>query len=92
MQRCEGDTSFGPTLKPGTNCDDFDFTLLFEESIFSLAPSTLVWIAVFCRAYSLLGQPKILHHPFACALKLVNLTWFFTALNMVELTTFADCV
>ncbi|KAI0126691.1 P-loop containing nucleoside triphosphate hydrolase protein [Xylariales sp. AK1849] len=54
MQRCHGDDSFGPSLGSGSNCHNFDFTLLFEDCIFSLIPSVLVTIAASYRIYELI--------------------------------------
>ncbi|KAK0615110.1 hypothetical protein B0T17DRAFT_377631 [Bombardia bombarda] len=45
VARCAGDGAFGPVLVSDNNhagqCYSFDFTLLFEESIFSIAPCAL---------------------------------------------------
>lgn len=38
MIRCPDDDSFGPVLGPGSTCEAFDFTLLFEEAFLSIVP------------------------------------------------------
>lgn len=84
MDRCPGDNTFGPTLGPRVGgCYDFDFTLVFEESIFSIAPCALVIPAAIFRLrtllnFSLLSQKneqelgQFIQWPLARALKLVR--------------------
>lgn len=45
--------NFGPTV-PG----EFDFTLLFEDTILSLLPSALLLVAIPVRLLSLRGKPR----------------------------------
>ena len=48
------DDSFGPTV---TNCrGDFDFTLLFEQSIMSIGPSAILLLLFPLRLMQLLQQ------------------------------------
>src|SRR5437762_11801390 len=51
---CESDVSIGPRVIGCRN--DFDFTLLFEQSILSLAPSILFFLFSFLRVQQLLRQ------------------------------------
>ena len=45
------DDSFGPQY-----CDDFDFTLVFEQSLFQIAPCALLLLALPIRASQLRRQ------------------------------------
>lgn len=72
MRRCYGDHLFGPTLRPGTGCNHFDFTVLFEESIFNLAPSALVALAALNRTQGLFNRPRVISRPILRSLKLVG--------------------
>jgi hypothetical protein len=52
------DNDFGPAVH---GCrDDFDFTLLFENTILSIAPSLLVLLFAIGRLYYLRRKPKLL--------------------------------
>jgi len=47
----EADGAFGPQVQ---SCrDDFDFTLLFEQSIFSIAPTALLMLVSVPRIFQL---------------------------------------
>lgn len=72
MIRCGDDSSFGPVLTAGPNCLDFDFTLVFEDYIFSIAPYGIGLLLAAYRIYSLLGQKAVVRWPFVRALKLVS--------------------
>jgi ATP-binding cassette, subfamily C (CFTR/MRP), member 1 len=75
MLRCSGDDSFGPALGPDfTGCYNFDFTLLFEDAIFSTAPCALVLPLAALRLHALLRRPASVHWAFLGALKLVGWT------------------
>jgi ATP-binding cassette subfamily C (CFTR/MRP) protein 1 len=45
--------SLGPTLPNG-----FDFTLLFEDSILSILPSTILLLVLPLRLFALQGKPR----------------------------------
>jgi hypothetical protein len=81
MLRCLGDYSFGPVL--GTafpfpdsegfdSCYNFDFTLVFEESIFSIAPCAILLLFTIWRIAQLYRRPNIVSWPWMRALKLVR--------------------
>lgn len=79
MLRCSGDDSFGPVLGPGSACYNFDFTLFFEELIFSLIPSALVVIAAISRGVAVWGRPLSVKWPAGKALKHVRSTDTFAS-------------
>lgn len=79
MGRCPGDNSFGPTLGPRAGeCYDFDFTLVFEESIFAIGPYALAIVLTALRLRWLLRPPAslaspVVHWPLVRASKLVRI-------------------
>jgi hypothetical protein len=75
MLRCSGDDTIGPVLgssalSPG--CYNFDFTVVFEDSIFSIAPCFVVLVLAAWRLYNLVGKPVVVRWPLLHALKLVS--------------------
>lgn len=56
MERCPGDDTFGPVLEPG-RCYSFDFTLVFEESIFAIVPCAVVLPLTAARLWQLWNRP-----------------------------------
>lgn len=75
MFRCSGDDSFGPVLDPSflnLGCYNFDFTLVFEDSILSITPCGLVLLLAAWRLYILLRRPVVVFWPLIRALKLVG--------------------
>lgn len=93
MQRCDGDDSFGPALGSGLDCHNFDFTIFFEDCIFSLIPSILVIVAAAYRVFLLLKRPKIINWPVGEALKHVSGSFFLLLLpnrHAFSLTLCAD--
>lgn len=75
MFRCSGDDTFGPVLgssllNPG--CYNFDFTLVFEDSIFTIAPCGILLLLAGWRLYSLFQRQAIVHWPVVRALKNVS--------------------
>ena len=72
MNRCNGDDQFGPTLGHGIDCYYFDFTLYFEECIFSLVPAILGITVALLRIYSVLGRLRQIEWPIGKALKQVS--------------------
>ncbi|CEJ57253.1 hypothetical protein PMG11_05953 [Penicillium brasilianum] len=50
------DTHFGPRVSPCRR--DFDFTLIFEQSILALGPDLSFLILCFCRWYFIRGERK----------------------------------
>lgn len=72
MNRCHGDDGFGRTLDYNFHCYSFDFTLYFEECIFSLVPAILAVVLASFRIYSVLGRPRTIEWPVGRALKQVR--------------------
>lgn len=55
------DNDFGPAVHGGDGCrDDFDFTLLFENTILSILPSLLALLFATGRLFFLRSKPKLL--------------------------------
>lgn len=50
------DNDFGPLIRGSR--DDFDFTLVFQQSILAIIPSTLLLLAASIRLYQLLGATR----------------------------------
>ncbi|ETS81802.1 hypothetical protein PFICI_06804 [Pestalotiopsis fici W106-1] len=71
MKRCK-DEDFGPALGPGPDCHNFDFTLLFEDCIFSLIPSVIAIIVCAYRASTIFKRSKVISWSLARALKLTS--------------------
>ncbi len=72
MIRCSGDDTFGPVLGPESDgCYNFDFTLVFEESIFSIVPCAIVLPLAAVRLYFLLRRPVSVRWQLLQAAKLV---------------------
>jgi len=58
MERCPGDDRFGPVLDAGKlACYGFDFTLVFEESIFSIVPCVILIPLAAARLRRLWSRP-----------------------------------
>lgn len=57
MQLCNDDDDFGPIV--WTCRDGFDFTLLFEETILSMAPSIMVIFLTGLRITYLRKRPRL---------------------------------
>ena len=72
MNRCPADDSFGPVLSNGPGCYSFDFTLVFEDYIFSIAPCGLALLLAAWRSYNIVGRKDIVQWPLIRALKLVS--------------------
>lgn len=64
------DDTFGPHL-PGA----FDFTLLFEQSILSLLPTTLFIVAALWRFGRIVHRPTCVVPSMLSVVKLVRLTY-----------------
>ncbi len=76
MLRCGGDDTFGPVLgsallSPG--CYNFDFSLVFEDSILSIVPCGLVLFLGIWRLHALVGRPVVVYWPLLRALKRVRI-------------------
>ncbi|CCD44945.1 similar to ABC transporter [Botrytis cinerea T4] len=67
------DDSFGPTVKVQSCRDGFDFTLLFEESIFTILPATLLLCAVPFRFWSIYRRPDAVKGSLLRIFKLVTI-------------------
>ncbi|KAK3353395.1 ABC transporter [Lasiosphaeria hispida] len=65
VNRCAGDDTFGPVLGRGfiTPCYEFDFTLVFEDSIFSIAPCAIVLPLVAFRLHQIWRRPVVVSWP-----------------------------
>ncbi|KAK0715388.1 P-loop containing nucleoside triphosphate hydrolase protein [Lasiosphaeris hirsuta] len=65
VNRCAGDGTFGPALGhgPSTPCYEFDFTLVFEDSIFSIAPCAIVLLLAASRLHQLWRRPVLVNWP-----------------------------
>ena len=74
MFRCNGDETFGPALASSLldGCYDFDFTLVFEESIFAIGPCALVLPFAALRLYQLASRDVLVRWPLLQAIKLVS--------------------
>lgn len=71
-----GDDSFGPALqacRSGVGRNDFDFTLLFEQSILSILPSAFLLLAAALRNVQLFSGPKKVKRDRYYSIKLVRL-------------------
>ncbi|KAK3316811.1 hypothetical protein B0H66DRAFT_305987 [Apodospora peruviana] len=76
VHRCPGDDAFGPVLGAGPSgeCYNFDFALVFEESIFSLAPCAIVLPAAALRLYYIWGRKVVVQWQLLRAIKLAIFT------------------
>jgi len=75
MFRCSGDNTIGPVLTSAfvnPNCYDFDFTLVFEDSLFSIIPCGIVLLVTAWRLHTLVRRDTIVRWPLLRALKLVS--------------------
>jgi ATP-binding cassette, subfamily C (CFTR/MRP), member 1 len=73
MLRCSGDDTFGPVLGSAPiGCYNFDFTLLFEEAIFTIAPCALVLPLAAWRLFRVIRRPVLVQWPIVHALKFVR--------------------
>jgi len=82
MPRCREDDSFGPALgssvlSPG--CYNFDFTVVFEDSIFAILPCGFMLLLGTWRLCSLTGRKVVVRWPLLHALKLVCLNGTFAS-------------
>jgi len=74
--KCLNDDSFGPTV---AGCrDEFDFTIVFEQSFFSIAPSVIFVFLAAIRIFSLRRKSPVLKAHNFRAVKLVS--YHFTAI------------
>ncbi|CAK7197974.1 hypothetical protein SEUCBS139899_000628 [Sporothrix eucalyptigena] len=71
MVRCGNDESFGPVLTPGPDCYSFDFTLTFEDYIFSIAICGIAVLLAFVRIFLLFKRDAIVRWPLLRAIKLL---------------------
>ena len=75
MFRCSGDDTFGPVLgssSPNPGCYNFDFTLVFEDSIFSILPCGIAIVLGAWRLYALVKRQVAVQWPLLRALKAVS--------------------
>lgn len=71
---CPGDTSLGPQV---FGCrDDFDFTVQFEQTFFSLVPAAIYIVISLSRAALLTRKPTIVSAPGLQLAKLVCIRHF----------------
>lgn len=72
---CE-DNTFGPVINHGCRAA-FDFTLLFEQAILSVAPSALFLLLAPCNYVFLLRSPRKVQPSFLGRWKSVSLPFSF---------------
>lgn len=73
MVRCAGDETFGPILgSSASGCYNFDFTIVFEDSIFTIVPCGIFLLTSTWRLYYLLSKEVVVQWPLLYALKLVS--------------------
>ncbi|OAA65704.1 ABC transporter [Niveomyces insectorum RCEF 264] len=70
MIRCANDDGFGPVLTSGPNCYSFDFTLVFEDYILSIAPCGIALLLAIPRLYFLFRRQAVVRWPLLRAVKL----------------------
>lgn len=81
---CNNDNTFGPSV---SGCrDNFDFTALFEQVIFTLVPACVFIAASLASVVALLRRPVIVLAPRFLALKVVG-TWPHQLQQTALLTT-----
>lgn len=66
------DDSFGPTVDLKICRDGFDFTLLFEESIFAILPAALLLCVAPLRVWSIWRRPDAVKWSLLRVVKLVS--------------------
>ncbi len=74
--RCPGDDGFGPALDDDPSCYSFDFTLVFEDYFFSIAPCGIALLLAAWRFYILAKRRDVVHWPVVRAVKLVSAPFF----------------
>ncbi|OAP62557.1 ABC transporter [Fonsecaea erecta] len=68
LSTCNNDDTLGPSV---SGCrGDFDFTIKFEQLVFSIVPSALLIVAVVGRAAWSVRKPVIVHAPTFLSIKL----------------------
>lgn len=73
---CDADVGFGPTV---TGCrEDFDFTLLFEKTILSILPSSVIILILAVRLPQLRTATPAIGGLWYRNLKLVSYTTLFS--------------
>lgn len=70
----DADYTFGPRVDP--SCRTFDFTLLFEQSIFSIGPAALFLLVSTARFWTLKSKSRVAQGGLLHRLKLVGRYWF----------------
>jgi ATP-binding cassette, subfamily C (CFTR/MRP), member 1 len=72
------DNNFGPSVNSCRRA--FDFTLLFEQSILSILPSSLFILLAVCQAIYTRKNPKVVNGSVFLSVKLVRTiqTWSLT--------------
>lgn len=69
---CLSDGSFGPVV---SGCrDDFDFTILFENVVFSIIPSSVTIALSLAKSWSLRNAPIVASGPWRRNTQLVTLS------------------
>jgi len=75
MLRCHGDDGIGPVLEPAlflSGCYDFDFTLVFEDVLFSILPCGVFLLLAAWRVAVLRARPVLVRWPLLRASKQVR--------------------
>ena len=71
---CINDNTLGPTV---FGCrDDFDFTVEFEQLVFSIVPATLFIVLSIGRAALLRRKPIVVYAPTLLFVKIVSFSFF----------------
>ncbi|OAR02916.1 hypothetical protein LLEC1_04254 [Akanthomyces lecanii] len=84
---CNNDNTLGPSV---SGCrDDFDFTTLFEQVVFTLVPASIFIVGSFASAATLLRRPVIVLAPWILNLKLF-VTGVFAALKLAIVVLNSD--
>ncbi len=73
LVRCANDDGFGPVLTQGLDCYGFDFTLVFEDYILSIAPCGIALLLAAARIFLLAKRDAVVRWPQLRAIKLVRL-------------------
>lgn len=74
---CKSDNSFGPAIEGCRH--NFDFTVLFEQTVFTLAPSCLFIVLSLGALARKARAPIVVHAPWLLRFKLVCSSVFIYA-------------
>lgn len=88
---CDYDQTFGPALPGRTEpgCRPFDFTILFEDVVFSLLPSLLTLPVTILSIHYTMANPSVVHWTYCWVAKMVcisDMLWLLIADGVSRLT------